>query len=135
MLGLLRAWAGALFVLIAGIMIMVRLSPRVAPGAPIPVVDQALRVHLPWLVTSAAMVAVAGALHWRPATTPRRLLATLPVPALAVVAGTAAGVSGATSALTALLYLGEGVLGAALGLLVIGLFARRDETAAYPYPG
>jgi hypothetical protein len=135
MLGLLRAWAGALFVLIVGVVITARLSPRVAPGDSIPLSDQVLRIHLPWLAISAVMVAVAGALLWRPATMPRRLLAGLPVPALAAVAGTVAGVSGATSPLTALLYLGEGILGAAAGLLVLGLFARGDEPAAYPYPG
>jgi hypothetical protein len=135
MIALLRAWGGALFVLIVGIMITVRLSPRVAPGTSIPLSDQVFRLHLPWLVICAVMVAVAGALHWRPSTPQRRLLATLPVPVLAVVGGTAAGASGAVSAVAALLYLGEGVLGVAAGLLVVVLVTRRDETAAYPYPG
>jgi hypothetical protein len=135
MLGLLRAWGGALFVLIVGMMAMVRLTPRVTPGESIPVSDQAFRIHLPWLVISVLMVAVAGVLHWQPSTLRRRLLATLPVPALATLAGAAVGVSGATSPLAALAYLGEGVLGAALGLLITNVFARDGRPAAYSYYG
>ena len=135
MLSLLRAWGGALFVLIVGVMVMVRLTPRVTPGESISVSDQAFRIHLPWLVVSAAMVAVAGALHWRPSTLRRRLLATLPVPAVAVLAGAAVGVSGATSPLVALAYLGEGVLGAVLGLLITNVFAREGRPAAHHYSG
>jgi uncharacterized membrane protein YidH (DUF202 family) len=135
MLSLLRAWGGALFVLIVGAIAMVRLTPRVTPGESIPVSDQAFRIHLPWLVISVLMVAVAGALHWQPSTMRRRLLATLPVPALAVLAGAAVGVSGATSPLVALVYLGEGVLGVALGLLITSLFARDERPATYHYSG
>ncbi|MDN3356885.1 hypothetical protein [Actinomadura sp. DC4] len=133
--GLLRAWGGALLVLLAGIAVMIRLTPRVVAGASMPMTDQALRIHLPWFVTSAVMVVAAGALRGRSSPARRSLLATLPVPGLAVLTGTLIGVAGATSALPALLYLGDGVLGIAAGLLVIGLFARREEALAYPYPG
>jgi hypothetical protein len=135
MLSLLRAWGGALFVLIVGMMVMVRLTPPVTPGASIPVSDQAFRIHLPWLVISVLMVVVAGLLHWRPSPLRRRLLATLPVPAVAVLAGAAVGVSGATSPLVALAYLGEGVLGAVLGLLITSVFAGDGRPAAYQYYG
>ena len=135
MLSLLRAWGGALFVLIVGVMAMVRLTPRVTPGESISVSDQAFRIHLPWLVISVLMVAVAGVLQWRPSTKRRRLLATLPVPALAALSGAAVGALGATSPLLALAYLGEGVLGTVLGLLITNVFARDGRPAAYHYSG
>jgi hypothetical protein len=127
-IGLLRAWGGAILVLIIGVVTLAGLTPRTAPGEPISVSDQAFRIHLPWFVMTVLMVLAAAALHWRSPSTARLLLATLPVPVLAVVAGAATGVAGATSALPALLYVVEGVAGTALGLFATGLFGRVRET-------
>jgi hypothetical protein len=131
MVGLLRAWGGAFLVLIAGMAVLVALTPRTAPGRSISVADQAFRIHLPWLVMVALMVPVAALLDRWTATTRRRLAATLPVPALGVLAGAVIGAAGATSAVTALLYVVEGVAGAAAGLFVTTFFGRAREVPAY----
>ena len=135
MLGLLRAWAGAIFVLIIGMVVMAGLTPRTAPGESIPASDQVFRIHLPWFVMTALMVVAAAALQWEPSSPRRRLLATLPLPVLGIVAGAVIGAAGATSAVTTLLYVAEGVLGTAAGLFIASLFGKTPDPAAYSYPG
>jgi CDP-diglyceride synthetase len=134
-LGLLRAWGGAIFVLLIGMVTLAGLTPRLSPGEPMSASDQAFRVHLPWIVMTLLMVVVAALLHWQPSSTRRTLLATLPVPALGVLASAVIGAAGATSALTSLLYVVEGILGAAAGLFITSLFGKTPDSAAYPYPG
>jgi cytochrome c biogenesis factor len=129
-LGLVRAWAGAVFVLIVGMMVLVGLTPRTVPGQSISASDQAFRIHLPWLIVVLLMVLAAAALDWR-ASARRRLLATLPVPALSILAGAVMGAAGATSPLTALLYVVEGLLGIAAGLFLRSLFDKAQESPAY----
>jgi hypothetical protein len=129
--GLLRAWGGAILVLIAGMAVLVGLTPRTAPGRSIPAADQAIRIHLPWLVMVVVMVLVAALLDRWSSSTRRRLLATLPVPALGILAGAVTGAAGATSAVTALLYVVEGVAGVAAGLFVTTFFGRTREAPAY----
>ncbi len=135
MLGLLRAWAGAILILILGMVILAALTPRTAPGETISVSDQAFRIHLPWLVMTVLMVVVATVLQWEKTTTRQRLLATLPVPVLGILACVAIGASGATSAVTALLYVVEGILGTAAGLFITSLIGKTPDSAAHPYPG
>ena len=131
MLALLRAWAGALLTWLLGMSIMVALTPPTTHGNPIPVSEQALRIHLPWVVICALLVVVAGLLHWRPWPIPRLLLAALPAPALATAIGAVSGFAGATSATAALLYTGEGLAGTALGLVLMHLFVKDDEPVGY----
>lgn len=131
MIGLLRAWGGAFLVLVVGMAVLVGLTPRTVPGRSIPLPDQALRIHLPWLVMAAVMVLVAALLDRWSAPSRRRLLATLPVPALGILAGALTGAAGATSAVTAVLYVVEGVAGVAAGLFVTTLFGRTREAPAY----
>ena len=131
MLGLLRAWSGAILVFVIGLAVVVGLTPRTVPGQSISLSDQAFRIHLPWLVMIVVMVLVAAVLDWQTSSMPRRLLATLPLPALGIVVFAVIGAAGATSALTALLYAAEGVLGVAAGLFVLSLFDRPRETPAY----
>ena len=132
MLGLLRAWGGAFLVFVVGMAVLVGLTPRTVPGRPISVSAQALRIHLPWLVMIVLMVVVAAALDRWPSSTRRRLLATLPLPAVGVLGGAVIGAAGATSALTALLYVAEGILGTAAGLFAMSLAGRTRRTPAYP---
>jgi uncharacterized membrane protein len=111
--------------------VLVGLTPRTVPGQSISASDQAFRIHLPWLVMIVLMVVVAAVLDRRSSSTPRRLLATLPLPAVGIVAGAVLGAAGATSAVTALLYVAEGVLGTAVGLFVMSLLGRTREAPAY----
>lgn len=131
MVGLLRAWGGAFVLLIGGMAVLVALTPRTTPGQSISPADQAFRIHLPWFVMVALMVPVAALLDRWSSPARRRLLATLPVPALAILAGAVIGASGATSAVTALLYVVEGIAGVAAGLFVTTFFGRTRETPAY----
>jgi len=130
-LGLLRAWAGALLVFVVGTVVLVGLTPRTVPGQSISVADQAVRIHLPWLVTIVLMVVVAAALDRRSSSTRRRLPATLPLPAVGVLGGAVLGATGATSAPTALLYVAEGILGTAGALFALSLAGRTREAPAY----
>lgn len=132
MIGLLRAWGGASLVFIIGLTVVVGLTPRTVPGQSISASDQAFRIHLPWLVMIVLMVVVAALLDWGSSSTRRRLLATVPLPAIGVLAFAVIGAAGATSAVASLLYVAEGVLGVALGLFVVSLPARIRETPAYP---
>jgi cytochrome c biogenesis factor len=129
--GLLRAWGGAILVLVIGLIVVVGLTPRTVPGQSISLSDQAFRVHLPWLVMVMVMVPVAAMLDRRESPMRRRLLATLPLPVLGIVVFAVLGAAGATSALTTLLYAVEGVLGVAAGLFVMSLFDRPRENPAY----
>lgn len=130
MVALLRAWGGAVLVLIIGTAVIVRLLPPTAPGRSISPADQALRIHLPWLIVCALMVAASVLLYWRPPTRRVLLLAALPVPALAAALGVVAGAAGAATPLAALLYVGEAALGTAAGLAATRLFAGNAEAAA-----
>lgn len=135
MLGLLRAWGGAVFVLLVGMVTLAGLTPRTVPGESIPVSAQAFRIHLPWAIMTLLMVVVAALLHWRASSTREWLAATLPVPALAILACAVIGAAGATSLVTALLYVVEGTLGAAAGLFITTLFGKTPDSTAHPYPG
>jgi hypothetical protein len=123
-LRLLRAWGGAVLVLIIGTAVLAGLTPRTVPGRSIPLSAQAFRIHLPWLIMTVLMVLVAALLDRWSSTPRRRLLATLPVPAVGVLAGAAVGAAGATSAVTASLYVVEGLAGIVAGLFATTLFAQ-----------
>lgn len=131
MAGLLRAWGGAILLLIAGMAVLVALTPRTVPGQSISLPDQAFRIHLPWFVMVALMVPVAALLDRWSSPTRRRLLATLPVPALGILTGAVIGAAGATSAVPALLYVVEGIAGVAAGLCVTMFFGRTREVPVY----
>ncbi|SNR47242.1 hypothetical protein SAMN06265355_10323 [Actinomadura mexicana] len=78
------------------------------------------------------MVVVAGAVQRDRTRRARWLASVLPPPLLAVLAGSAAPVAGDAGALSAVLYVAEGVAGAAAGLALASLISvRRSELGGY----
>jgi hypothetical protein len=128
---LVRSWAAAILIWIAGLALMARIVPNTAQGQDIAQYDQLVRIHIPWIIVSVGMTVGAGAFHRDRLPVARRLLALLLVPALATGAGSAAGLAGQTSAVATALYVGEGVLGAVAGLLLANLFSEREAASSY----
>jgi hypothetical protein len=115
---LLSSWATALAVWLLGILVTVRLTPASgAGGVPVNELGDALRVHVPCIVTSVLCVVVAGLYHRNGPTGLYRLAGLLPVPLPAALTGVIVGFPVETP-LAALVYVTGAVLGTALGLLI-----------------
>lgn len=133
MVRMLGAWGAALIVWLLGFSIVARLASGAAGGGePFSDLDRIVRLDLPWILISVSMVVAAGAVQRDRTRRVRWLASVLPVPLLAVLAGSAAPVAGNADALSALLYVAEGVAGAAGGLALASLISvRREELGGY----
>ncbi|WP_285701208.1 hypothetical protein [Actinomadura sp. NBRC 104412] len=122
---LVTSWAAALAVWFLGVLVTARLTPPPGVGGvPVSELGDALRVHVPCLVTSVLCVVVAG--FYQRGTGPFRMIAPASVPPLAASGGVIIGFPVAAPGPAALVYVTGSVLGAALGLLIANWFGDGD---------
>ena len=121
------AWGAALVVWLAGFTIVVRLASRAPSGESLSDLDRLVRIDLPWVVIAALMVVAAGAVHRDRTRGPRWFAAVLTMPLLFTAIGIAAPFSGDGDTLSAVLYVAEGLAGAALGLAAAAAISVKPE--------
>ncbi|URN06436.1 hypothetical protein LUW74_26015 [Actinomadura madurae] len=134
MVRMLSAWSASLLVWVIGFAIVVRVVPRPEPGASLSGLERLVRVDLPWVLISLAMVAAAAAVLRDRGGPVRRAVGVLAVPLLLTAAGVAAPLNGQAGMLEFVIYVVEGVGGAAAGFVLVTLIAGKDEedvTAGY----
>ncbi|WP_021594694.1 hypothetical protein [Actinomadura welshii] len=134
MVRMLGAWSASLLVWVIGFAIVVRVVPRPEPGVSLSGLERLVRVDLPWVLISLAMVAAAAAVLRARGGPVRRAVGVLAVPLLLTAAGVAAPLNGQAGMLEFVIYVVEGVGGAAAGFVLVTLIARKDEedaTAGY----
>ncbi|MFA1545087.1 hypothetical protein [Actinomadura chokoriensis] len=124
---MLGAWGAALFVWLLGFAVVARLAGGADGGEPLTDLDRLVRLDLPWVLISLSMVVVAGAVQRDRSEQARWLAGVLAVPVLVTAAGTAAPVGGGGDTVSFLLYVAEGVAGAAMGLVVAAFISVRNE--------
>jgi hypothetical protein len=134
MVRMLGAWCASLFVWLLGFSILARLVSRPDAGEPVSGLDRLVRIDLPWVLISLTMVVAAWAVQRDRGGPLRRAVSLLAIPLLITAAGIAAPINGQTGMLAFVLYVAEGVGGAAAGFVLATVLAGKaeeEESAGY----
>lgn len=128
MVRLLAAWGAAAIMWLVGFAVVGNLAAgSAANGGSLSDFDRLTRLDLPWIVISVLMVVAAGAVRRDRTNTARWLAGVLPIPLLATAVGLVAPLGGDGDALSTVMYLVEGVAGAAIGLPMAALVSVKGE--------
>jgi hypothetical protein len=121
------AWLASGIVAVLAILVMKALAPETEHDEPVDEYAQALRIHLPWLLSNLLMAFVAGshARAWSGGWS--RFLVALPVPVIAMFAAAWTGARAPETVPAAVLSLIETVLGVVLGVFLAGILAANRE--------
>jgi hypothetical protein len=124
---MLGAWGAALIVWLVGFAIVARLASGATGGERLSDLDRTVRLDLPWVLISIAMVVAAGAVQRDRTHRVRWFAGILAIPVLAILLGMAAPIGGDGDSLSAVLYVAEGVAGAAAGSAAAAVFSVKTE--------
>ncbi|SFN96460.1 hypothetical protein SAMN04489713_103566 [Actinomadura madurae] len=127
MVRMLGAWGAALVVWLVGFTIVAQLASGASGGERLSDLDRTVRLDLPWVLISIAMVVAAGAVQRDRTHQVRWFAGILAIPVLAIVVGAAAPIGGDGDPLAVVLYVAEGVAGAAAGAAAAAVLSVKAE--------